>query len=57
MWGNQDEEEKEVLKREWNDNVIRAQYGRKKTMACQRHFQVAPHTKTIDLFNAELPRM
>ena len=26
-------------------------------MACQKHFQVAPHTKTIDLFNAELSQM
>ena len=57
MWGNQDEEEKEVLKREWNDDVITAQCGRKKTMACQKHFKVAPRTKTIDLFNAELSRM
>ena len=26
-------------------------------MACQKHFQVAPRTKTIDLFNAELSQM
>ena len=29
MWGNHDEEEKEVLKREWNDDVIRAELWEK----------------------------
>ena len=29
MWGNQDEEEKEVLKRKWNDHVITAQLWEK----------------------------
>ena len=44
MWGNQDEEEKEVLKREWNDDVIRAQLWEKEGDGMPKAFQgCTPH--------------